>query len=464
MADTETKQSAGLESAESSYSIHPDLMNFIIQALNEKDTARVRELTSDMHAADIAELINIVSSEQREELTKAIRRDFDPEVLVELENEVKEEVITQLGAEKTAEVISRLESDDAVQVMEDLGEGERQKILEAIPEGEKKEDLEEGLAYPENSVGRMMDKKFVAVPLSWNVGQTIDFLREEENLPHDFYTVFVHDDDGKPLGFVLTSRIIRNKRDIAIKDIMDTELKTVTAEMDQEEVAHIFQKYWLSSTPVLDNNGKIIGIVSLDDIVHVVTEEAEEDIMRLGGVTETDINSPYLKTAFRRFPWLFINLLTAIAASFVVAMFDGAIEKIVALAVLMPIVASMANNAGTQTVTVAVRAIATKELTTTNAMRVVLKEIGASCVNGALVAVSVAGVVFFIYNDLHLSMVLASAIMLSIMLTCFAGTMIPLALVKMGADPAIASSVFLTTVSDISAFFFFLGLASLFLV
>jgi len=444
------------------YSLHPDLIGFIQDALSVGDSSRVRDLASEMHAADIAEFINVISADERNIFVRAIGDIFDPEILVDLEPEVKDEVVKLLGAVESAAAITQLDTDDAVQVIEDLEEDEQNKILVEVPE-EQRVFLKDALSSPEDAASRLMNNSFVAVSELWTVGETIDYLRQEERLPDDFYDIFVVTTGDNPLGSVLVSRMIRSNRDTKIKDLMDPDVKTINMEMDQEEVAYIFRKYGLASAPVVDKRGKMMGVISVDDIVDVIEEEAEEDIMRMGGVSETDLHSTFMKTAFHRFPWLLVNLITAIAASAVIAFFDYAIEELVALAVLMPIVASMAGNAGTQTMTIAVRAIATKELTATNALRIIKKEIIAALMNGLFFAVIVGGISMLFYHNMELSLVFAFATVVALVIAGFAGAVIPLMLARMGVDPAVASGVCLTTVTDVSAFFIFLGLAAMWL-
>lgn len=446
-----------------SYDVHPELLNFVKDALEAGDKSRVRELISDLHAADIAEIIRVVNNEQREQFVAAIRSKFNPEVLVELESGVKEEVIGHLGITKSVGAITQLDADDAVQVIEDLEKKEQAEILERLPD-EQREELEEGLAYPEETAGRLMDRDFVAVPMEWTVGKIIDFLRQNDSLPDDFYSIFVVNKENKPVGYALVSRVIRSNRDVRIRDIMEEKVHTIRLDMDQEEIAYVFQKYALASAPIIDENGVMKAVITLDDVVTIIEEEAEEDIMKMGGVSGTDLYAAFMETAAHRFPWLFVNLLTAIAASAVIAVFEDSIEKLVALAVLMPIVASMAGNAGTQTLTIAVRAIATRELTAANSMRIVGKEVKASLVNGIVFGLIVAVVSLIFYDNTYLSFVFAVATLVSLVIAAFAGATIPLLLVRMGVDPAVASSVFLTTVTDMSAFFVFLGMAAWILV
>jgi magnesium transporter len=446
-------------SSESDYGLNVDMVHFITSALEEGDSARVRELAADLHSADVAELLNQISSEQRIKLAGFIKQDFDPEIFPDLEGEVVEDVIGALGSKRTAKAISQLESDDAMQVIEDLDEEGQQAILEAMPRADRAM-LEEGLAFEEDSAGRLMNRQFVSIPRNWTVGKTIDFLRNQEDLPNDFYEIFVVDKDELAVGSVLVSRVIRSARETKIKDIYDEDLKTVALDTDQEEVGYLFQKYNLASAPVVDDVGHIVGVISLDDVVYVIEEEAEEDFMRLGGVSRIDLNRTAARTAYARFPWLFVNLLTAIAASVVIALFEGAIEKIVALAVMMPIVASMGGNAGTQSLTIAVRALATKELTSTNVRRIIGKEMLSAFINGISFAVIVAAASYLYQPDIMLSLVFAGATLITLCVAGFAGVSIPIVLMRMGVDPAIASGVFLTTVTDIVGFFTFLGLAA----
>lgn len=448
----------------SSFSIAEESLPFVRQALADNDTARLRDLLVDFHAADVAELLALCDRDEREALLNYLSQDFDPEVLTYLESDLKDEVIDLLGAEKSAEAITQLESDDAAQVMEALEEEQQQEILEAIKDEEQRGMLEEVLSYPEDSAGRLMNTNYVAVPIAWNVGQTIDYLRENDYLPDDFYTIFVVDEQKHPLSAVKVSRAIRSNRDTRIQDIMEETIHILHADQDQEEVAHIFRKYALVSAAVVDGAGRMAGIISVDDIVDVISEEAQEDIMRMGGVTESDINAPVIQTAVGRFPWLFINLITCVLVAATIGLFQGAIAQIVTLAVLMPVVASMAGNAGVQTMTVVVRALSSKELTTFNALRVVRKEIVAGLLNGIGLGIIASLSTEFYYGDWGISVVLGVAILSVIIIAALSGALIPLMLQRMGSDPAVSSSVVLTTVTDVTSFFIFLGLAALFLL
>lgn len=456
MADQQ--QHTGI-SAES-FAIHEDTAAFIVQALKDGDTGRVRDLARKLHKGDIAELLHVLSPEERKQFVESILDTLDPELLVWLEGEVKGEVIAQLGTEESAAAITKLEHDDAVQVIEDLSEQEQTDILEAVPEEFRKE-LELGLALPEDAAGRIMDTRFVAVPLDWDVGQAIDHLRGSDDLPQDFYSLYLTDAKNRPAGSVLVSRVVRNRREIPLKDIMEEKLYTVKTTTDQEEVAYMFSKYALASVPVVDSKGVMAGVISIDDIMDVIEEETEEDIFRLAGISgETDIYSSMLQTAKNRLPWLSVNMFTALAASRVIAQFEGAISQLVTLAVLMPIVASMAGNAGTQTLAVAVRGLAMKELTRTNAGRVIGKETLTGMLNGLLLALMMVVVTWLLYRDMHLSMVFGTAIVTALTIATFVGSLVPLLLARAKVDPAVSSGVFLTAITDCSSFFIFLGLAS----
>ncbi|MCD6034367.1 MAG: magnesium transporter [Rickettsiales bacterium] len=448
---------------DTSYGLDKTDTQEIIATLDAIDLARFRSLVADLHSADMADLIYVLNYDQRRTLVDFIRERFDPALLVDLDDGVREEIITLLGVVQSAEAISKLELSDALQVIEDLDEEMQQSILQALPE-DYRERLKEGLSHPEDSAGRITNQNIVSVPEFWTVGQTIDYLRTAQNLPDDFFQIYVVDPKYCPVGGVSVSRVVRSTRDIVIRDIMNTDLKLINPDMDQEEVAFVFRQYGLTSAPVINEDGRLVGVISMGDIVEVIDEEAEEDIMHLGGVSEINLHANLLETAKSRFPWLMVNLLTALLASSVIAFFQGEIQKFVALAVLMPIVASMGGNAGIQSLTVAVRALATKDLTTTNAFRVIIKETLSGGVNGVLLAIVTGGIAYLRYEDMVLGLVIGGAIIMTLLLAGFAGIAIPLILVRFGADPAIASGIFLTAVTDVVAFATFLGFAAIFLI
>jgi len=440
----------------------------VVEALAAGDGARVKDLIAPLHYADVADLLEHLSAEERHALIDVIRDGFDAEILSELDETVRDEIIEWLGIADVAAAVAELESDDAVQIIEELDEAEQQKVLEAIPAGERTL-IEEGLAYPEDSAGRLMQRELVTVPSFWNVGQTIDFMRqsadlEEDALPAVFYDIFVVDPAHKPVGAVPLSRLLRTRRPVPVAEIMDAEMKLIPVETDQEDVAFLFRQRDLVSAPVVDDGGRLVGAITIDDVVDVIHEELEEDIMRMGGVREDDLYSAAVDTTRARFSWLVVNLATAVLASFVIGLFEATIEQIVALAVLMPIVASMGGNAGTQTMTVVVRALAMKELNPTNALRVVGKELLVGGINGILFA-GLTGVVAWIwFGSPALGVVIALAMIINMVVAGLAGTTVPMVLERAGIDPAIASGVVLTTITDVVGFFGFLGLAALILL
>lgn len=443
----------------------PEYAREILDALHEEDTPRVEELVGELHFADIADLLGWAGSSERQQLVDVIRPDFDPELLTELDDELREEVIAQLGTEVVAEAISELDSDDVVEVIEDLEEADQQELLGALSEIERAR-VQEALSYPEYTAGRIMQRELVAIPDYWSVGQTIDFLRSAKNLPEDFYDIIVVDPRYRPVGMMPLSRAIRTNRPVLVRDVMETDdMRTVLVTEEQENVAHLFRQRDLISTPVVDDNGRLVGVITVDDVVDVIDEEYEEDMMRMAGVgEEDDLSSAILDTTRSRFTWLLVNLGTAIAASMVIGLFEHTIQSLVALAVLMPIVASMGGNAGTQTLTVAVRAIATRELTSTNAWRVVRKEVAVCTLNGLAFAVLSGAVSWFWFDDWRLGGVIGVAMIINLIVAGAAGAIIPLALERAGVDPAVSSSVFLTTITDVVGFFAFLGLAAAFLL
>ena len=435
------------------------------------DEAGVRTLMAELHPADAADLLERLGADERARVVEILRSEFDSEILSELDETVRDHVVECLGVENVAVVIVGMDSDDALEVVEELDEDEQQQVLDAIPVGDRTL-IEEGLSYPEDSAGRLMQREVVTIPTFWNVGETIDFLRKsadrddgegENELPTQFYDLFVVDPSHKPVGTIPLSRILRTRRPVSVTDIMETEMKLLPVTTDQEDVAFVFRQRDLVSAPVVDDGGRLVGAVTIDDVVDVIDEEHEEDIMLLGGVKEDDLYDATLDTTRARFMWLLINLGTAILASIVIGLFDATLEQMVALAVLMPIVASMGGNAGTQSLTVAVRALAMKELTSTNAVRVIGKEALVGVFNGVLFALLIGIVVWLWFGSVGLGVVIGLAMIVNMFVAGLAGTTIPLALDRMGIDPAVASSVFLTTLTDVVGFFVFLGLAALLL-
>ena len=420
----------------------------------------LQALLGGLHPADVAEIITLLAKDTRLALIALIRDGFDPEIIPNLEEDVREEVLEALGAEGSAAAISRLAPDEAVSVLEDLDEEEQQEILEAVVNQDIRAGLEEGLAYPESSAGRLMHKVVVAVPEFWTVGDAIDFLRREQTLPEDFYAIFVIDPRYHPVGAVLLSRLLRCQRSTPVRDIMDRNAHSVPTTMDQEEVAYIFRKYALVSAPVVNTQGRVVGMITLDDIVHVIQEEAEEDLMKLGGVRDSGMYATLMRAASRRSPWLFFNLFTGFVETLVVGLFSHTIEHLVVLAALMPVVSALGGNVGTQSLTVVVRALATREITSANASRVVMREILICAINGILFGIVTGIGVALIYHDSGLGMVFGTAITANFCVAGIVGAMLPITMHTLKSDPAISSGIILTWITDVAGFSIFLGLAT----
>lgn len=446
------------ETAEEALS--PAFVRSVVDAVDRADAAQARELVIPLRPADLAELFELLRSDEREELVRMLGVDLNPEVLSELEESVRDHVLNLYDPKDLAAALSELDSDDAVYVLEDMDEDDQRIILDQLPASERAV-LEQSLDYPEYSAGRLMQRELVAVPPFWDIGQTIDYMREADELPEEFYEIFVVDAAFKPVGTVPLSRVMRTKRPVKISEIMEDEQTLIPVTMDQEDVAHQFGKYDLISAAVVDEDGRLVGVITVDDIVEVISEEAAEDIRLLGGVGEEAISDTVLQTSRSRIPWLMVNLVTAVLAASIIALFGGAIEEMVALAVLMPIVASMGGNAGTQTMTVTVRALATRDLVEFNASRTILRELGVGVLNGFVFAVLLGNLVALIFDNIWLGTVFASALMINLVVAGLIGILVPLGLEKLGADPAVSSPVFVTTTTDVVGFFAFLGLAAL---
>jgi len=435
------------------------------KALKHGDESVVWTLLEEVHAADLADILEVLSSGKRKKLIALLGDRLDPEVLSEIEGEAQDDLYEHMPNAQIADAVTDMETDDAVYVIEELDENDREEVMGKLA-ADDRVAIEEILSYPEDSAGRLMQRQLFSVPEFWTIGQTIDFLRSDnEGIPEDFYDVFVVDPAHRPVGTVPLSRIMRTKRLIHISDIMDKDPYLVDVRADQEEVAYQFTKYHLISAAVVDAAQRLVGVITVDDIIHVVESEAEQDILALVGVSDdSGVNESFAEIVKGRFLWLFVNLATAVLASGVIYQFGASVEQMVALAVLLPIVASMGGNAGTQTMTVAVRALATKELSSANAIRVMNRELMAAGLNGLLLA-SVAGAVVWIwFGSSLLGAIFAAAMMFNIFVAGLSGLLVPMALQKAKVDPAIASSVFVTTITDAVGFFVLLGLATIFLL
>ena len=432
--------------------------------LDNYQNNKIIDYLKDLHNADIADIIQNLDPILRLSLLNIISDKFDPEILTYLNDSLRDEVVETLDIKQLASNAKALDIDDAVDLVEDLEEKDQNIFLENLEE-EERILIEEGLNYPEDSAGRLMQRKFIALDQSWNVGEAIDFLRNnKKDLPEDFYDIFLINQIKKVKGVVPLGRLMGSKRDIKLKAIANKDIRLIDVNTDQEEVAYLFSKYGLVSAAVVDKNEHIIGSITVDDVVEVIEEEREEDILKLGGVGHTDIYDAVIDTTKSRFSWLLVNLLTAVVASIGIGFFEASIEKVVALAILMPIVASMGGNAGTQTLTVAVRALAVKELTTSNALKIITKETFIGGINGILFALIISFVSMYWFQDLMLGIIIGLAMVLNLIVAGFAGTIIPLTLDRFKIDPALASGVILTTITDVFGFLSFLGLATLFLI
>ena len=446
------------------YGLTIELVGAVRAALAASDGDRVRALVAPLHEADTADLIERFRPGERRRLIAVAHDVLSGDVLAHVEDEIREALIGEIGAERAAEAIADMETDDAVAVLEDLDDPQRKEILDAISSAERA-GVAESLTYPEDSAGRLMQRELVALPAFWTVGQTIDHMREAgDDLPNDFYEIYVIDPRHQPIGRIPLHRLLRTRRPVLLRDIMATDLKAIPAETDQEEVGHVFEQYDLVSAPVIGVSGRLIGVITVDDVVDVIQEEAEEDILRLSGVQEPDIYRAALRTATGRFTWLLVNLGTAILASLVIYQFDGTIDQMVALAVLMPIVASMGGNAGTQTMTVAVRAIATKDLTTTNFLRVLWKEVMVGALNGIVFAILIGVAAAAWYGNIALGIVIGAAMIINMLVAGLFGLVVPVVLWRLRIDPATAAGVVLTTITDVVGFLAFLGLAGMLLL
>jgi magnesium transporter len=419
----------------------------------------INQTLKDLHEADVANLIENLTPNTRIKLIELESFDINPEIFIELNESIQGEVLQLLSIDSIIKIIKRLESDNAIKILENLEKDTKYKVLDKLPPKDKFL-LEEGLSYPEDSAARIMQREFTAVPSNWTVGQTIDYLREDKDLPEEFLEIFIVNNDFKPIGTVPSSRVLRTSRDSQMNSIMTEMPVLISANMDQEEVGLTFENYNLVSAGVVNKNNKLVGMITADDVVTVVQEEAEEDVLRLAGVGDEEITDSVMLKTKRRFNWLLLNLFTALLATWVISNFGASIEQMVALAFLMPIVASMGGNAGMQTLAVTIRAIATKELSKTNFNRVVGKEFLIGILNGIIFAIITAVIVQLWFKQLNLSLLIAVSMILNMIVAGLFGILVPVSLKKLNIDPALASSVFVTTITDVIGFLSFLGLGS----
>ncbi|PWE28497.1 magnesium transporter [Pararhodobacter marinus] len=460
-ADDETRLVPADQSDEPGNSdLDSDRIDTILDAVEAGDARAVAEALEPLHPADISDLLEQISGPQRHALLTLYPAGIDGEVLSELDENLREEIIEALPREALAEAMRELDTDDVVDIIEDLEDDDQAFILGAL-ESDDRAAVESSLAWPEYSAGRLMQSETVSAPQDWTVGETIDHLRTIDWLPDQFYHVILVDERHRPTGHATLGRVLASKRDVALKDITEDSFRTFEASESETEVALVFNKYHLISTPVVDDAGRLVGVITIDDAMIVLDEEHEEDMLRMAGVNEeSSLSDRIVDTARGRFLWLFINLITAIFASAVIAQFEDAINAMVALAVLMPIVASMGGNAGTQSMTVAVRALATRELTGQNTRRVIWRELIVGLINGSAFGLIMAGVAGVWFGVPMLALVIALAMVATLTAAALSGIVLPVILDKIKVDPALASGPFVTTVTDVVGFFAFLGLAS----
>jgi magnesium transporter len=455
---TETDRGPGRDGDESN-PLDDRLFAEVRAALETGDAARLRALLGPLHAADIADLLEQVEGGLRREIVLLAPDVVDGDVLSDLDESLREEVIEALPPGQLAEAVRDLDSDDVVDLIEDLGAPQQEAVLDALADVDRAA-VEAAMTYPENSAGRLMQREVVMAPEHWTVGEAIDHLRATEDLPEQFYHVVLVDPRMRPVGQVPLGRLMAARRPVRLRDIAAEDFRTIPATEDAGDVAHAFNKYHLISVPVVDRAGRLVGAITIDDAMIVLDDEHEEDIMRLAGMGEGSLSDPVLATSGKRIPWLGVNLVAAFVAALVISQFEEAIAEVVALAVLMPIVASMGGNAGTQSLTVAVRALATRDLRSTNAWRVVRREALVGLLNGVVFAAATGLVAALWFGSAALGGVMALAMVLTLCVAAVGGVLVPLALDRAGADPAIASGPFVTTITDVVGFFVFLGIAS----
>ena len=443
------------------FEFNKEFINVLSKKIKDNDTAFLNRTLKELHPSDSADLIENLIPENRTKLIEIEGFNLDPEIFIELNESIQTEIFILLSTESIVNILRRLESDNALKILENLDEKKKNTVLNKLPPKDRF-ILQEGLSYPEDSAARIMQREFTAIPSNWSVGQTIDYLRENKDLPEEFLEIFIVDSDFKPIGTVPSSKVLRAPRDSKMNLIMNEMQVLIPVNMDKEEVGRIFENYNLISAGVIDKTNKLVGMITGDDVVTVVKEEAEEDVLRLAGVGDEEITDSVLKKTKRRFNWLLLNLFTALLATWVISKFGATIEQMVALAFLMPIVASMGGNAGMQTLAVTIRAIATKELSSGNLTQIVTKEFIIGVLNGIIFAAITALIVQLWFKEINLSILIAVAMVLNMMVAGLFGILVPVSLKKFNIDPAIASSVFVTTITDVIGFLSFLGIGAYF--
>ncbi|WOI55797.1 magnesium transporter [Palleronia sp. LCG004] len=445
------------------YALRDDTIRMIRDAVETDDRDALVAALDPLHPADIADLLEQMDPEPRHRLIALYGTEFDGEILSELDESIRSDVVSSLSPEILTEAVRSLESDDVVDLLEDLQEDQQSAILKVL-ERRDRVAIERALSFPEGSAGRLMQREVVTAPEHWTVGDAIDFMRERLDLPEQFYHIVLVDPRHRPTGHVTLGKVMSSDRVTPLMELSEPSFRTIPADQDEEDVAYAFNQYHLISAPVVDDDGRLVGVITIDDAMIVLSQENEEDLLLLAGVGDESISDRTMQIVRQRFPWLLVNLGTAIVASLVIAQFEATIQAIVALAVLMPIVASMGGNAGTQSMTVAVRGLATRDLTGSNALRVVRREVVAALLNGLLFAVIMGVIGYLWFGTMMLGVVLGLAMIINLVVAGLAGVLVPLLLGRVGIDPALASGTFVTTVTDVVGFFAFLGLAGVMLL
>ena len=463
MLNDEQKYDSDLGSKDASYVIDKQKMAIVLSALASGNRVDLTEVLEPLHPADIADIIEQLNTTDRARFIRLYDTEFYGDILSEIDEHIREEVISELNPDVLAEAVRDLESDDVVDIVEDLEEEQKETILDALEEGDRVA-VQSLLSYPEQSAGRLMQREVVMAPEHWSVGMAIDFLRNDANLPEQFYHIVLVDPRLHPVGNVSLGKLMSSKRSVLLKEIIEDVFQVIPADQDEADVAYAFNQYHLISAPVVDMENRVVGVITIDDAMVVLDEELEEDIMLLAGIGDSSVSDTIIETVRGRLPWLAVNLATAILASIVIAQFEATIAQFVALAILMPIIASMGGNAATQSLTVAVRAIATKDISSTNIGRVIRREVGVGILTGLIFAVSMGLIGVFWFGTAMLGVVIAISMLINLVVANLAGTTIPVILEKLGIDPALASGAFVTTVTDVVGFFAFLSIAGILLL
>ena len=444
------------------FEFNKEFIKVVTDKISSNDVEFITNSFKEMHPADAADIVEHLNQDDRESLIKLNKFNIDPEVFVELNESIQSEIINYLSSDSIVSILKNLDSDDAIKVLENVEEKDKNTILSSLPPKDRFALLE-SLSYPEDSAARIMQREFTAIPSNWSVGQTIDYLRENKELPDEFLEIFIVNEEFKPIGTIPSSKVLRNPRASKMLSIMSETQLLIPVDMDKEEVGNLFENYNLSSAAVIDKNDKLVGMITYDDVLTVLKEEAEEDTLRLAGVGDEEITDGVFTKTKRRFNWLLLNLFTAFLATYCISLFGATIEQMVVLAFLMPIVASMGGNAGMQTLAVTVRSLATKDLTKNNFTKNIFKEFNIGILNGVIFAIISSLIVQLWFQDYILSMIISISMILTMIVAGLFGILVPVTLKRMNIDPAISSSVFVTTITDVIGFVSFLGVGAYFL-